>query len=489
MTQKLKKNLLQTLIYTLSLILSKGISVIVTPYLTKNLPSEAEFGQITYFYTFMAIFVALLSFGLETSFFFFKNKNPKENVEGNMLSIHLLAGTFLLALGWFFAEPISLFLTKNKGFENHFKVILGIVWIDLAMIIPFAKLRYQKRPIRYGSIRILHAISTLILLQILFVSFPNLVESQNPEWLGFYDKGDMVLYFLLIGLMANIISILFLIPEYKNIKFSWNPSLNKTYLRYGIPVAIGSLAYIINEQADSIFIKFMLPDDIADNQLGIYKANYRVAGLLGIIITGYRLGIEPFFFQSANDKDAKKNFALVLDIFIIFTILGALFILMNQHFVEKYYIESKYYSGFKIVPIVLLAYIFSGIYNNLSVWYKLIDKTRFGMYFTLIGASITLILNFIFVPKYGYISSAWITLVCYISMCFISYFLGQKNYPINYNLKRILTYLLSAFAIYFISLYFHKEQWVLKNLLLFIYILIIGVFERKMLLQLIKRNG
>ncbi|MCT4664876.1 MAG: oligosaccharide flippase family protein [Flavobacteriales bacterium] len=480
----LKRNLIHTAIYTLSIILSKGISVILTPWFTKELDKE-YFGQMTYLYTFIAFSTAIISIGFETGYFYFKNKNKQENVEGTMHLNHGLFLLFFLVPAFIWAEPLSILLIDSKEFVNHFRTLLGIMAFDILSLIPMAVLRYKEKVLRYSLIRILNALIILLFTYIFLKYLPD--QKALPSWIPFntFSQNDLVFYILLANLIASGIQLILLLPEIIKFRWKWKFELIKKYYQYGIPIAIGSMAYLINEQADTIFLKKMLEDGEA--QIGIYKANYRVALLLGIIITGYRMGIEPFFFNQADKAGAKKNYSIVMNIFVIISLLAGLFIVFNEFWIKELYIKDRsYHEGFKIVPVLILAIVFSGIYSNLSVWYKINNQTKYGMTFTLIGAGITVLLNYILVPKYGYIASAWITLFCYFIMVLLSYSFGQKNYPIDYKIKRILTYILLASALYYLSLHIEYTQWYYRNLLLIPFLGLILGFERKTLKKIRK---
>jgi len=276
-----------------------------------------------------------------------------------------------------------------------------------------------------------------------------------------------------------------LTPELLKLTFSYDASLLKEMLVYSLPVLIANISFIINENIDKIFLGQLLPADIAEQEVGIYAACYKIAVFLSIFINAFRLGAEPFFFSQAKNKNATETYARIMDYFVIAVSLIFVFLVANIELL-KYFIKGKdaaeqalYWSGLRIVPVLLFGYVSLGIYINLSIWYKLSDQTRFGLYISGIGAILTIVLNLIFIPKFGYMASAWISLTAYTGMMIFSYLWGQRNYPIPYKLKKNIFYLLSSVCIVFVVFVVFDRNLIIGNTLFLIFTIVILYRERK----------
>ncbi len=475
MAQPLKKTFIHTLIYGLSIILTKGVSIILTPYYSKTLDEASDYGILTYFLVAIAALSVILPLGLETAYFNFVSKKGIPNIEGKMYFIHVIIA-LLAGLGfWMYADELAWLITHNSGFENYFLLTIGIILFDLLCVIPFAQLRKEQKSIKFGIINIVYVSVTLLLNLLFLVYIPK--WQANVSWLSFFDASKLVYYVLFATFAGSVVKFLMLLPQVVKYKLEWNKSDFKTFFKYSLPIMIGGMAYVINEMIDREFIKRML--DNADTASGIYSMNYKIAGLLMIMITGYRLGIEPFVFKLAGGKKAKTTYAFLLKALTILMTFAALGILFNKDLIQAYFTSGKqYHTGFVVVPPLLLAMIFSGMYYNLSVWYKIEDKTRFGMYFSITGACVTILLNWIFVPEYGYIACAWATFLCYFAMSALSYVFGQKHYKIPYDLTRVFIYLGLGIALYFLGLQLDKIHNLLDNILLPVFILVAFVLEK-----------
>lgn len=475
MAQPLKKTFINTLIYGLSIILTKGVSIILTPYYSKTLNEASDYGILTYFLVAIAALSVVLPLGLETAYFNFVSKKEIHNIEGKMYFIHIVIAV-LAGLGfWMFAEELAWLITHNSGFKPYFLLTIGILLFDLLCVIPFAQLRKEQKSIKFGIINIVYVSVTLLLNLLFLIYIPK--WQANVSWLSFFDSSQLVYYVLFATFAGSVIKFLMLLPQVVKYKLEWSKSNFKTFFNYSLPIMIGGMAYVINEMIDREFIKRML--DNADTASGIYSMNYKVAGLLMIMITGYRLGVEPFVFKMAGNNKAKTTYAFLLKALIIIMVFAALGILYNKDLIQTYFTaEAEYHSGFVVVPPLLLAMIFSGMYYNLSVWYKIENKTRFGMYFSIAGACITIALNWMFVPKYGYIACAWATFLCYFAMSVLSYVFGQKHYKIPYDIPRVLIYLGLGIALYFLGLKLDEMHSLLDNILLPVFILIAFVLEK-----------
>lgn len=481
MAQPLKKTFINTLIYGLSIILTKGVSIILTPYYSKTLNEASDYGILTYFLVAIAAVSVVLPLGLETAYFNFVSKNKITNIEGKMYFIHVVIALLAGVTFYTFAPELAWLITHNTGFESYFLLTIGILLFDLLCVIPFAQLRKEQKSIKFGIINIVYVSVTLLLNLLFLVYIPQ--WQANVSWLSFFDPSKLVYYVLFATLAGSVVKFLMLLPQIAKYKLEWSKTDFKSFFNYSLPIMIGGMAYVINEMIDREFIKNML--DNADTASGIYSMNYKVAGLLMIMITGYRLGIEPFVFKMAGKNNAKTTYAFLLKALTILMTFAALGILYNKDLIQTYYTANvEYYPGFVVVPPLLLAMIFSGMYYNLSVWYKIENKTRFGMYFSIVGAVVTIALNWLFVPKFGYLACAWATFFCYFAMSLLSYIFGQKHYKIPYDLPRVFTYLGLGIGLYYLGLKLDTLHQLLDNVLLLVFVFVAFMLEKNEIIKL-----
>ena len=488
----IKKFAGQTAIYGISTVIARFLNFFLTPIYV-GLYSPKVYGIFSLMYSWASMLNALLAFGMETTYFRYLNKyeNDKQKVYNNtFFTVSLMALTFLL-FSFLFVEDIATWMQRGKNYDpdyaRYIKYFIYILVADALAVIPFAKLRADGRPIRYSIIKFVN-ILTFIGLNLLFIFvFPMIIKEGwfGAEYLiGWYKEG-WVGYVFISNLIASLITIILLTPELLKLTFSYDISLLKEMLVYSLPVLIANISFIINENIDKVFLGQLLPADIAEQEVGIYAACYKIAVFLSIFINAFRLGAEPFFFSQAKNKNATETYARIMDYFVIAVSLIFVFLVANIELL-KYFIYKKdateqalYWSGLRIVPILLFGYVSLGIYINLSIWYKLSDQTRYGLYISGIGAILTIILNLIFIPKFGYIASAWISLTAYTLMMILSYLWGQRNYPIPYNLKKNIGYLLSSICIVFVAFVVFERNLLIGNALFLIFTIAILFRERK----------
>jgi O-antigen/teichoic acid export membrane protein len=436
---------------------------------------------------------ALLAFGMETTYFRYLNKyeNDKQKVYNNtFFTVTLMALIFLL-FTFLFVDDIAAWIQKgdvnDPDYARYIKYFMYILVADALAVIPFAKLRADGRPLRYSFIKFVN-ILTFIGLNLLFIFvFPLIIKEgwYGAEYImGWYREG-WVGYVFISNLIASLITLLLLVPELLKLTFTYDIALVKEMFVYSLPVLIANISFIINENIDKIFLGQLLPPNISVQEVGIYAACCKIAIFLSIFINAFRLGAEPFFFSHAKNKNATETYARIMNYFVIAVSLIFVLLVANIELL-KYFIKGKdaveqalYWSGLRIVPILLFGYVSLGIYINLSIWYKLSDQTRYGLYISGIGAILTIVLNIIFIPMYGYMASAWISLTAYTVMMVLSYFWGQKNYPIPYNLKKNIIYLLASVCIVFIAFVVFERNLLIGNALFIIFTGTIFFVERK----------
>lgn len=424
----------ETAIYGVSSILGRFINYLLVPVYTMALSaSSGSYGIVTNVYAWVALTLVLLTCGMETGFFRFANKgdnDPMRVYSTALLSVSLGSIAFMI-LGILFLNPIAGLL----GYAEHpwyLGMMIIVVGLDAIQSIPFAYLRYKKRPIKFAALKLL-----FIFLNIVF----NLVY-----YIGL--KGHEVGYAFFFNLLGTIIVTLCMVQEFRGFAYVLDKQLLKKMLRYSLPLLVLGVAGILNQVADKIIFRFVYPDEKqAIVQLGIYGAASKIAMIMAMFTQAFRFAYEPFVFGKSQDKNSKEMYAQAMKFFIIFTLLAFLVVMLYMPLL-KHIIGRDYWSGLRVVPIVMAAEIFMGIYFNLSFWYKLIDETKWGAYFSLTGCTILILMNVFLVPIYGYIACAWAGFTGYGIAMLLSYFVGQKKYPIQYDLKAIGKYVLLAIVLY-----------------------------------------
>ncbi|MBP6456166.1 MAG: polysaccharide biosynthesis C-terminal domain-containing protein [Chitinophagaceae bacterium] len=448
----IKKLAGQTLWYGLPSIATRFIGYILNFSLIfiYQAVNTADLTQIYAIFPFLNI---LFTYGIETSYFRFIQQKDK-NVLFNTLSISIIFSTILFtALLFIFQQPIVEFtaMQDNPKFITWMAII---VFLDTLSALPFAKLRQEERPKKYAFIKLIG-----IVINVLFVFWfigicPNLA-SKNPNsiLLFLYNKDIGIGYYLIGNIIGSALTLLLLFGEMKNFKFQFDKKLWQEVMKYAFPLIIVGLGGMINDMLSRLVFQHVttLPTAEAKRELGIFAANYRLAVLITIFIQMFRMAAEPFFFNQSKNKNAPETYARVMNMFVIacsfmFLFIGLYLDVFKEIMTLKY---KEYGEGIEIVPILAMGSVFLGIYYNLSIWYKLTNKNWYGAIITLIGALVTIILNIIWIPKYGYVGSAWATFICYLLMMLISYFWGQKYFSVPYNIKKIALYisLISLFTL------------------------------------------
>ncbi|MEA3505466.1 MAG: oligosaccharide flippase family protein [Bacteroidota bacterium] len=453
----LKKLAGQTLVYGMGTIVPRLLNYLLTPFFTRIL-LKAEYGVLTDLYAYTAILLVLLTYGMETAFFRYagKNKNNK-NVFSTVLTSVISTAVVFIGIMLFFLTDIS----NAIGYVNNSEFVLYvtlIVAMDAVASIPFAFLRQKNRAFRFSTIKLVN-VGVNIFFNVFFLwGCPEIAKiAPDSPLLMFYNPDISVGYIFISNLISSAVTMVMLFPEIFKIRFFIDKQLMKKLLQYAFPILVVSLAGMVNEVSDKILLKYLLPDNVnALEQLGVYGANYKLAVLMTIFIQMFRYAAEPFFFSNAGQKNSKVIYAAVMKFFVIFglTIFLGVTLFLD---IFKYFIDETYYDGLNIVAIVLLANLLQGIFYNLSVWYKINDLTKYGAYIAITGSVITLFINFLLVPKIGYIGSALGHLSCYTVMVLFSFFLGRKYYKIEYPLMSIASYFVLALAIYFITEMIHVD--------------------------------
>lgn len=467
-----------TAIYGVSSILGKFLNWLLVPMYTYVLTESAEYGQVANLYAWSALLLVILTYGMETGFFRFANKNKdhSDKVYGNTL-ISVGATSLLFSVITFvFASPIANVL----GYEQHpeYIAMLGaVIAMDAFGSIPFAWLRFNSRPIKFAALKLVMII-TNIFFNIFFLVICPWINSKAPGMIDWFYKPDYgVGYVLVANLIQTVVVTLALIPEVRKARFKFDGGLLQQILKYSLPLMILGIAGIMNQTLDKIIFPYLMADKtLAISELGIYSACFKISMVMMMFTQAFRYAYEPFIFAQHKDKNSKEAYADAMKFFIIFSWLIFLGMVFYLDLIQ-YLIRSDYRVGLRVIPVVLLSYIFQGVFFNLSLWYKLTDKTQYGAWISIIGTIITLSINIVFVPVFSYMASAWASFACYLVMMIISYVLGQKYMPIKYDLKKIGFYSFLALALYGLSLLINTPYLLvtigLKTVLLIIFVAIV----------------
>ena len=424
----------ETAIYGVSSIVGRFLNYLLVPVYTIALPaSSGGYGVVTNIYAWVALILVLLTCGMETGFFRFANKgqdDPMRVYSTTLLSVSIGSLVFV-ALGLLFLEPIAGWLEYGEH-PWYIGMMMIVVAMDAIQSIPFAYLRYKKRPIKFAALKLLFIFLNIALNLFYYVIL----------------EGNDVGYAFLFNLVCTSVVMVCMIPELRGFTYVLDKELLKRMLRYSLPLVILGVAGILNQVADKIIFPFVYPDEAeATIQLGIYGAASKIAMIMAMFTQAFRFAYEPFVFGKSKEKDSREMYAQAMKFFIIFTLLAFLAVMLYLD-ILRHVIGRDYWDGLRVVPIVMVAEIFMGIYFNLSFWYKLIDETRWGAYFSLTGCIILILMNIFLIPKYGYIACAWAGFTGYGVAMLLSYFVGQKKYPIQYDLKAIGMYVLLAAVLY-----------------------------------------
>jgi O-antigen/teichoic acid export membrane protein len=451
MAGEMKRLAKETAVYGLSSIVGRVLNWLLVPLYTRVLTGTGEFGIYTNLYAWVALLLTLLTYGMETGFFRFINKEgerePLRVYATSLYSIGTTSSLFLLT-ALFFAVNLS----KQLGYAAHpeyIGIVLGIVAVDAFNCIPFAYLRYQAKAYRFAGIKCLSIFLNIGLNLFFLVACPWLHKEMPGAVDWFYRPHYGVGYVFISNAITTAVTFLILLPDvWPGLRHKPSWPLLKQMLAYSFPILILGIAGVFNQTADKIIFPFLFADKAyANEQLGIYGACFKIAVILVLFIQAFRYAYEPFIFARSRSDDNKQSYAAAMKYFIIFALLIFLGVMFYLD-VLKYFIAPPYYAGLRVVPIVMLGELFFGIYFNLSVWYKLSDQTQWGAYFSLIGCVVTVCIILVGAPVYGYIACAWASCACNGLMMLLSYAVGQKKFPISYDLNAAFCYFALATVLY-----------------------------------------
>jgi len=488
-------------IYGGSTILVRFISWLMTPlftYFTKT----SDVGMITNLYAYAALFAVILTFGLETGFFRFVNQVDKEK-QGSVYSTAIvIIGSIILSFLLFFQiflNKIHPFIWDSRIPDSYLRMLVIILSMDAFISIPFAFLRQAKRPYKFGFFKLLQSV-LYVLLCVFFLVICPYINKSHPEWISWFWKENFnVGYILISNLIATGIQTLCLLPELTGFKFSFDRQLAKKMLHYCFPLMLMGLAGMSNQVVDKIIFPAVYPDsNNAMSELGIYGACFKIGVIMVMFTQGFRYAFDPFMFEKSKEKDAKDSYSVIMKYFVIVGLLVFLGVTFYLDIIKYIVVtRSEYFAALPVVPIVLMGELFFAVYYNLSLWYKLTDKTYWGTIFSVIGFVLIIVLNIVFIPKYSYMACAWAAFAGNGLIMLLSYFVGQKYYPIKYDLKKIFMYLGLAMILYCTAMFISIENlWLrlgFRTVLIGIYITIvinrdISLSEIPIINNLIKRH-
>ena len=479
----LKKLASQTAIYGLSSIFGRFLNYLLVPLYTYHFSPE-EYGVVSDFYAYAGFFSVLLLCGFETGYFRFRDK---EHLDRDVTYSTALIFVVLMNLSFFLGITlINSQLSAALNYADHPEYVLCftvILTLDAIAALPFARLRAENKALRFAGIKLTEILVT-VLLSLFFISYCPTLYQQNPQsvLLYWYQPNIGLGYVFIANLSASLVKFLLVTPQLVGMAWGFDRKIFARLIRYSLPMTAVGFAGIINEMLDRSLLKYLLPYDTQTNMkmLGIYSACYKLSILMSLFIQAFRYAAEPLFFAYADKADARKIYADVLKYFVIFCVFIFLLVTLFIDFF-KYFVGEDYRSGLTVVPILLLANLCLGLYVNLSVWYKLTDRTLMGAGIAIVGAILTIGLNVWWIPMFGYIGSAWATLACYAGMAIVSYGFGQKYYPVAYDVRRVSGYILLGVGLFQTSQYATRfsvlAPWLLAAELMLIYLLTIAFFE------------
>lgn len=487
----------QTAVYGIPTIVGRFLNYFLVPLYTYNIATQ-DYGVVSELYAYVAFLMIILTYGMETAFFRFSQDYDKSKVYNTALFSLMVSTTLFLLITFLSLSPICSAM-QYSNHKTYIALFLIILALDALRAIPYALLRRENMAKRFAFIKTVDIFSN-ILFNLFFIALcPILYDKGFYIITSWFNPNDLVLYIFISNCLASFISFILLIPQFSQFRFNIDFKVLKRMLVYGFPVMIGGLAGMVNETFDRIALKHLvtIPDNITDtakiaeykmSQIGIYGACYKLSIVISLFIQAFKFAAEPFFFSKMKQQDAKKSYSEVMTAFVIFLCFIFL-VVMGYIDLFQYFMGKDYRIGIMVVPILLMANIFLGIYYNLSIWYKVSDKTKYGAYIALIGAAITLIGNYFLVPILGYKGAAWTTLICYFVISLLCYLIGQKFYPVAYKVKRIAFYILFSLGLYSVMYYLQDNiqnimlRLAINTALIIVYLILCYILDFKKIIK------
>ena len=492
----IKKLVSQTAWYGLSSIAARFISYLLVPYLTYKF-TESAYGEMSIVYSFIPFLNVIVTHGMETAYFRFGTKENEEKIY-HTSSFSMLMVTAVVLMGLiYWSAPISQLL-QITAHPEYITLMAWVVGLDALTTIPFSRLRLQEKPKKFAFVKIGGIVLNIAATYFLISVLPQYVQTHATSFIAsFYKPEWSVGYILVAGIVQNVFVLLLLRKEISALRFSFDFNLWKQMMLYALPLILVGLGGMVNETLDRIMLGWWAPGGSPDANkaiVGVYSACYKLSILITISVQAFRMGAEPFFFKQAGTDNAQKTYARVMKFFVITLCVMFLMVALYLDIWKEFIRNPAMYVGLKVVPILLLANIFLGIYYNLSIWYKLSNKTMAGAWITIIGAIITITINYLAIPYFGFMASAWATFFCYGTMMVISYKWGQKVYPIPYATKKLIAYFVITLILFAINTGVHQISnnapfnYLFATVLLIAFILFVARIERKELKSIFNSN-
>lgn len=484
----LRKLFRQTAIYGLATVLPRMLSFILVPVYT-SVMAPGLYGEVTVIFAWFAISNVLLAYGMETAFFRFYSKSLEKSKVVSTSLISILGSTFLfMTIALVFQNTLADILDIDG---KYIRYVICILVLDSLVMIPFAWLRANERPTKYALIKILNVAIYLGLNVFFLILLPNLV-STDPNGIlnSMYRPNFEISYILISNVAASGITLLLMSRLYFGAKYTFDIQIWKKMMQYAWPLLIAGIAFTINEVFDKILLMELLPADVAESEVGKYAACYKLGMFMALFATAFRMGIEPFFFNHAGTENPQKTYAQITNYFVVLGSGIMLTVVVFADVLKEWFVRDEaYWEAMSVVPLILLASFFLGIYHNLSVWYKVTDKTRYAALISVIGALVTIVINYVFIPMIGYMASAIATVLAYGTMMVLSYYLGKSRYPVPYNFRKIIFYLSVSVLFSILSFYIFDRNLIIGILLLLLFFGLIYKLENNKLKQIFLKRG
>jgi O-antigen/teichoic acid export membrane protein len=464
----------QTIIYGMGTIVPRFLHyAVLTPFYTRIFLDTRDYGVVTELYAWMVLLLVILTYGMETGFFrFVQNKEESERVYSTALLSLLMTSVLFVILVNLFIEPVSAVM-NYKNNHDYIRMFSGIVALDAFTSMPFAKLRKENRPIVFSVIKLINVFITLIMVFFLLKLGPGIYEKSTGWFRSIYNPEYKIGYIFVANLISSGVTLLLLLPFIIKTKFVFDISIWRRMIQYSFPLLLAGLSGSINDALDKIILRRMIGEEDGLAIVGTYGAAYKIGVLMALFIQMFRFAAEPFFFERAKHTDAKEVYAFVMKYFIILMLI--VFLGINLYISGfQYIVGSNYRDALAIVPIISMAYLFYGIYVNHSIWYKLNDLTRYGALIAFVGAIVTVFVNILFIPVFGYMASAWAHIASYGSMIIISFIFADKYYKVEYNMIKQLPYFVMAIGMVIFGYYFRYpnliSELIINTVFIFVFI-------------------
>lgn len=474
----------QTVVYGLPSIVGRLLNYLLVPIYTRFF-TPADYGVVGALYAYVSFLNIALTYGMETSLFNFSRlQEDKRKVFSTILTSVTITSLGFLVLITLFRSGIAT-LIKVPDHPEYVICVAGILAADAISAIAFAKLRERNKARRFAVVKSINIALNIVLNIFLIVICPKILNHTDSPFYGLvnsiYNPNIGIGYIFISNLIASLVTLIMLLPEMVKAGINFDSALWKKMMPYALPLLVAGFAGMINETMDRIFIPWLIPGKEGMVQNGIYSACYKISIILTMFVQAYRYAAEPYFFSTAKNPDFKQTYATITKYFIILCLLIFLGTMLNISWIQRF-VGENYRSGLKVVPILLLANLCLGVFYNLSIWYRLVSKTIYGSYLTIIGAIITIIINVIGIPIYGYMASAWATLICYATCMVLCYLWSIKHFPVKFELLRISGYFALSLTLYFLSIYLSFSSilmtLIINNLLIVLFLAVILLIEK-----------